>query len=89
MAIMRAIPMSEASPGSFRVDSVVLPLVQASRLNELGLRRGLVVCVLQVRGDGGVVVACGDSRIAVDGATAARVWLVALPTAEDVKGTTP
>lgn len=86
---MRSVPMSEATPGPFRIDSVMLPSAQASRLSELGLRRGLPISVLHSRGDGGVVVVCGDTRLAVDAATASRVWLVAFGETHANEGNPP
>ncbi|MGQ9365306.1 FeoA family protein [Azospirillum sp. ST 5-10] len=75
---MRSIPVSKAGPGAFRVAGLLLPSHQIARLTDLGLRPGAVVSVVQSRGDGGAVVACGDTRLALDGDTAARVRVVSI-----------
>lgn len=72
---MRSIPMSKAGTGDFRVAGVLLPSDQVTRLNDLGLRPGGTVTVLQNRGDAGAVIGCGDARLALDAATAARILL--------------
>ncbi|WP_051341067.1 FeoA family protein [Azospirillum halopraeferens] len=74
---MRSIPVSQAGSGALRVIGLLLPPDQASRLSDLGLRPGAVVRVLRRGADGGTVVACGDTRLALDGGTAARVRVVA------------
>ena len=75
---MRSIPISRVNPGPFRVAGVLLPSDQTQRLSRLGLRPGIAVDVLQNGRENGAVIACGDTRIALDGGTAARVFVVSV-----------
>ena len=55
------------------VVALLTPPQARLRMHEVGLRVGSVVRITQQAPFGGRVVAVGASRIAVDGATAARV----------------
>ena len=61
------------------VVDVCAPPTARLRMREVGLRVGSVVRVTQQGPFGGRVVAVGASRIAVDGATASRIAVRAVP----------
>jgi ferrous iron transport protein A len=60
------------------VDAVTGDPVRRRRLAELGVRRGAAVRVLSRTAGGGRIVAAGAARIALDGATARDVAVVAV-----------
>lgn len=63
-----------------RITAVSVPPSQRLRVHEMGLRDGAVVRVTHHGAFGGVVVAIGGARVALDGATARSV--VVEPVAE-------
>lgn len=74
---MKSMALSKASSGTFRVSAILAPGDVVARLGDLGLRTGGLVGILGNRGADGMVVACGDARLALDQDTAAKVRVVA------------
>ncbi|MDO8363085.1 MAG: FeoA family protein [Actinomycetota bacterium] len=61
--------------GEVVVEHVDAPAALQRRLAELGVRPGAVIHVLRQVAGGGVIVAIGDSRLAIDRATLRRLTL--------------
>jgi len=74
--------MSDVTAGPFRVAAILASGALVARLGDLGLRAGERLCVLENRGPSGMVVACGDTRLALDRDTAVKVRVVALAVEE-------
>lgn len=73
---MRSIPMSQSPTGWFRVAAIRADGDLSQRLADLGLRVGAAVDVIGNHGANGILVGCGDARLALDMASAARVHVV-------------
>lgn len=78
---MRSMPMSETSAGAFRVVAIRAGGNVFGRLTDLGLHVGDRVDVVG-QGISGVVIGCGDVRMALDRDTAGKVHVVPLTEVE-------
>ncbi|NBB71755.1 MAG: ferrous iron transport protein A [Alphaproteobacteria bacterium] len=82
----RGFALARAEPGRALV---VVQLgggaADARRLRDIGLAEGRGLSVVQQRDEGGVLVAAGDGRLALDAATAARVRVRAADAAPAAK----
>jgi len=73
------IPLAELPMGAAgRISAVAGGRELSRRLLGLGLRVGSVIRVLHHRG-AGLVVACGDARVALGGGIVERLWVEPLP----------
>lgn len=75
---MPVLRLSDVRHGAVRVISFDADTGSEQRLVELGLRPGSTLFILEHDMNSGVLMAAGDSRIAVDPATARRICVVRL-----------
>lgn len=75
-AVVPVVLADVAGRGPFRVSAVLGPQELAQQLSALGLRRGGALVILHRQGVAGLVVGCGESRIALAQDLARRILVV-------------